>query len=130
MPFPVSDISASALNAFSVGLSVTAHNIANVNTNGFNPSHVVYETGPGDQGVRVSDVTKDTLAAPRPPMELVVQHPGGFSENIQGTVIDPSNTNLAREMVDLITTQRFFEGNAAAFHVGNEMTGALLDLKV
>ena len=50
--------SVQALQAISVSQQVSANNVANMNTSEFRSSRVEYETGPGDQGVRVREVTE------------------------------------------------------------------------
>lgn len=39
-------LGASAMSAHSGGMAVTAHNVANVNTAGFEPQRALYATGP------------------------------------------------------------------------------------
>ena len=56
-------IGASALNAFSWGTAVTAHNVANVSTAGFEPRRAVYSSNPNNQGVSFDAVLKDTGSA-------------------------------------------------------------------
>lgn len=125
MSMLVSDINATALSAFSTGLAVTAHNIANVNTHGFIPSHTTYEDLSYNHGVQVADVSKDSFA-PREPVEMMGLQTG---HGLDPLMLNPSQTDLAREMVGLVTTQRAYEANAVAFTVGDEMIGALLDIK-
>jgi flagellar basal body rod protein FlgB len=48
-----------ALRAVSVSQQVSANNVANINTNGFLPSRVDFETGPEGQGVRVQRIVEE-----------------------------------------------------------------------
>ena len=49
-------LGASAMNTHSWGMAVSAHNVANVSTPGFEPQRAVYATGPEGQGVRLDAV--------------------------------------------------------------------------
>lgn len=106
----MSDTNLSALSALSTVQEVSANNIANVNTDGFKASSVLLETGPEGQGVNVGAIQEST--AP-------------------GTVIgdvETSNTDIGREMVDMITTSHAFSANAAAIRTSEQMTGHLLNM--
>lgn len=48
-----------ALRAVSVSQQVLANNVANMNTDGFLPSRVDFETGPEGEGVRVQRIVKE-----------------------------------------------------------------------
>lgn len=106
----MSDSNLSALTAMSTRQEVTANNIANVNTDGFKSSSVALETGPGGQGVRVSAIQESSA-------------PGAVVNGIE-----TSNTDLAGEMVDMITTGHAFSANAVAIRASEEMTGHLLNM--
>lgn len=64
-------VSVSALDAFATGMQATAHNIANVNTAGFQPQAVYYADLPPHMGVRVGDITGPGPTAPRPDPDAV-----------------------------------------------------------
>jgi len=108
----MSDTSLSALSALSTVQQVSANNIANVNTEGFRASSVTLESGPGDQGVRVSAIRESSAPAP-------------FIGGVEG-----SNTDIATEMVDMITTGHAFSANTAVVRASEEMTGHLLNMIV
>lgn len=114
------DDNLSALKAFSEGVALTAHNVANVNTDGFSPVTFAYGAGPtvpGPAGSTLGNVqlqpTPPALA-PRgdsvtlfaPSLDIVDN--GG--QNIMAPVY--SNTDVGREMVNLMVGQRGFEANA------------------
>ena len=69
------NLGASAMNAHSWGMAVTAHNVANVNTAGFAPQHAVYATGPGGRGVRLDAVLQDSGVAGRFPPRSAITRP-------------------------------------------------------
>jgi flagellar basal-body rod protein FlgC len=103
----------SALNAFSVGVQGVAYNIANINTDGFRPVSVRYRSGsPADLGVWP-----------------VVTRPLPVADG-EGEPLPFSRTDPAREMVNLIVSQRSFEANAAVILAVDEMLGVLVDLRV
>ncbi|QJB57341.1 flagellar basal body rod C-terminal domain-containing protein [Pseudodesulfovibrio sp. zrk46] len=106
----MSETNLSALSALGTAQAVSANNIANVNTDDFKASSVSLETGPDGWGVRVGAIQESTNAGP-----------------IVGDV-ELSNTDLGREMVDMITTSRAFSANVAAVRVSEEMTGHLLNM--
>ena len=106
----MSDTSISALSAMGTAQEVSANNIANVNTDGFKASSVVLESGPQGQGVRVGAIRESTT-------------PGPMVNGVEG-----SNTDIASEMVGMITTGHAFSANVAAVRASEEMTGHLLNM--
>lgn len=106
----MSDVNLSALNSLGVVQQVSANNIANVNTDGFKASSVALESGPGGQGVRVSDISESS-------------GPGAIVNGVE-----TSNTDIGTEMVDMMTTGHAFSANVAAVRATEEMTGHLLNM--
>jgi flagellar basal-body rod protein FlgC len=106
------DANVSAMSALGSAHQVTANNIANVNTDGFQASRANLETGPGGEGVRVSSLTKDTSSG----------------SIFQGR--ETSNVDTAREMVGLMTTENAYAANAAVIRADDQTTGYLLDMLV
>ena len=105
----------SALGALGVKLSVTANNIANVNTDGFKKSRAILEDA-DPYGVTVSISQADT--------------PGGPVPSADGTpqMQESSNVDLGEEIVNLNLTERAFEANIKPIKAEEEMTGKLLDI--
>ncbi|MFT4302084.1 MAG: flagellar basal body rod C-terminal domain-containing protein [Desulfovibrio sp.] len=123
-------LGASAMNTHSWGMAVTAHNVANVSTAGFEPQRAVYATGPAGQGVHLDAVLQGNGAP----------NAGGTSFSAAQAVYDvtsglpleatnPSGTDLSREMVSMITNQHAYKANAAVVRTGDDMLGTLLDIK-
>lgn len=121
---------ASAMNTHSWGMAVSAHNVANVSTADFEPQRAVYATGPAGQGVRL-----DAVLQRNGPVGT-----GGTAYNAAQAVYDvtaglpleaasPSGTNLAREMVSMISTQHAYKANATTVRTADAMLGTLLDIK-
>jgi len=118
--------SVQALQAISVSQQVAANNVANVNTDEFRPSRVEYETGPGDQGVRVQEIMQNTSPAP-----LVEEYAATYDElRYEEMLLDASSTDLATEMVQMIENEQAFAANVAALHTSLDMTGVLIDMMV
>ena len=90
----------------------TAHNVANLNTDGFESVETVQQTVPGG-GVASS-----------------VQKTGDPSPVIWrgGQLVVGSNTDLVRESVNQITSLGAYRANAAVFRTADEMTEALLEI--
>lgn len=124
----VMDIPTSALGALSVSLQVSANNLANVNTNGFKQSDVRFETGPGDQGVRISEIRKD--ATPGSPVEAPVYPIVGRQYEQHSGWVESSNTDVARQFVDMINTSHAWSANAATIRTADEMMGTLINTLV
>ena len=124
----VMDIPTSALGALSVSLQVSANNLANVNTNGFKQSDVRFETGPGDQGVRISEIRKD--ATPGSPVEAPVYPIVGRQYEQHSGWVESSNTDVARQFVDMINTSHAWSANVATIRTADEMMGTLINTVV
>ncbi len=124
------NLGASAMNAHSWGMAVTAHNVANVNTAGFAPQHAVYATGSGGRGVRLDAVLQDSGVVGRLPAE-VRNNPAvsAAPASVESDFVNPGGTDLGREMTQMISTQRTYEANAQVVRTGDAMLGTLLDLK-
>jgi flagellar hook protein FlgE len=107
----------SGLSAFSTQVAVTAHNLANVNTDGFKKSRtefVAVESG----GVR-SAIQKDETAGP-----TILNNTGYGSAQLE-----LSNVDLAEETIDRIIGQRGFEANIQSLKTADGMLGTILDIK-
>ncbi len=107
----------SGLTAFSKQIEVTAHNVANINTDGFKKSHVqLVSVEPG--GV-LPVVRKDDSAGP-----TVLRDSG------DGPIqVELSNVDLGEEAVKQIFAQRGFEANISTLKTADNMLGTILDIK-
>ena len=107
----------SGLTAFSTQIDVTAHNVANVMTNGFKKSRtefVALETG----GV-LPVIQKNESAGPS------ILNNTGYGP----AQLELSNVDLGEEAVNQIIGQRGFEANLQALKTADEMLGSILDIK-
>ncbi len=128
------NIAASAMNVHSRGMAVTAHNLANVNTAGFEPQRAAYATGPQGRGVQLDAVFQGSGLAgavegqdARGPTDSASLR--GAALGLLPEAVQPSGTDLAREMTQMIATQRTYEANARVMRSGDAMLGTLLDMK-
>ncbi|HSL02224.1 MAG TPA: flagellar basal body rod C-terminal domain-containing protein [Nitrospiraceae bacterium] len=107
----------SGLSAFSRQIEVTAHNAANVMTDGFKKSRtefIAVET----EGV-LPVVLKDDSAGP------TVLRDSGYGS----TQVELSNVDLGEEAVNQIIGQRGYEANLQAVKTADDMLGRILDIK-
>ena len=105
------------LAAFATQVAVTAHNVANVNTNGFKKSQtelIAQETG----GV-LAVIQKNESAGP------AILSDTGYGP----AQLELSNVDLGEETVNRIIGQRGFEANIQAIKTADDMLGTLLDIK-
>jgi flagellar hook protein FlgE len=105
----------SAVNAFSVKMSVTANNVANVNTDGFKKSRVTLNEG------RSGGVEADLSQVDSPGFTKQTADDGQLKE------VESSNVDLAEEMTASISTQTGHKANLKAIKAHDEMLGTLLD---
>ena len=105
----------SALGALGKKLSVTANNIANVDTDGFKKSRAILQDA-DPYGVTVS-ISKGETA-------------GGVVPSGDGTALlkESSKVDLGEEIINLKLTERAFEANVKSIKAEKEMTGKLLDI--
>lgn len=102
------DIAASALNALATRQQVTANNIANVNTPGFTPGRVDMQELSG-RGV-----------------EATVRQDVGSTPSSSGET-SPSATDLSRELVHMMATQRAYDANATMLSSQAHLQGKMIN---
>ena len=124
----IGSIAASALNAFSVDMHVRAHNIANVNTNGFISQDTAFMSGPRDEGVTVASIY-NTYAPSSPQPAVITSNENGREFYVAGA-LEGNNLDLGHEFIRMIASQRAFEANAAVIRTHDDISGTFLDLKV
>ena len=122
--------SASALQVHKLKMDVTAHNVANVNTNDFQSSRVTLQdsfsrsvdnarlaTGQNQVGTGVSVASIDRNTTPGPMV------------NVNGMVETMGNTDLTAEIASMITAMRGLEANAHTFTTADETVEEIINLK-
>ncbi|MBI5633682.1 MAG: hypothetical protein HZA15_09420 [Nitrospirae bacterium] len=99
-PGNIFGIAVSALSAYRTRLNVTANNIANANTEGFRPSETM------------------------------------MNENLNGGVsaairqFDIPDVDIAKEMVDLMTTELGFKAMLKTISTEDEITSSIINIKI
>jgi len=125
---PGVDASSQALSAEKLRMELIAQNIANANTTQgpdgkpYSRKMAVFETlmneqqgtGRGAAGVRIAGIADDPN-----PGELIY-NPAHPHANAEGFLQMP-NVQMAREMVDLISSSRAYEANLKAVGTGQQM---------
>lgn len=109
----VGDIGRSGLLAASARVGRAAHNVANVNTDGFESSRVVTQEA-RDGGVTYTAVANET---PAPIYDR------------DGQQVVGSNTDLGQETVEQIGAANAFKANLAVIKTDDEMQRSLINLK-
>ncbi len=123
------DSATSGLYANAARLAVSGHNVANINTNGFqsqeiNTTDSAYINDIGT-GTRVSAV----YSPPRPG-PMVQDTTGAESGENGGTpgMVELSNTDLVRETTNQIAARNAYSVNLSTIRSTDEMTETLLDM--
>ena len=107
----------SGLTAFGKQLEVSAHNVANVNTDGFKGSRTDFVEE--QSGGVLPVVQKDNSAGP-----------AVLKDTDQGPrQIELSNVDLREEAVSQIIAQRGFEANLRTLKTADALLGSILDTK-
>lgn len=115
-------LGAGAMHSYSRGMAVTAHNIANVSTDDFTPSRAVYSTGPDGRGNVL-----DAILPVGPTVGEMADLAATDGVRSQ-TPARPSGTELARELPQMVSTQRAYEANAQVVRSADAMTATLLNI--
>lgn len=100
----------SALQVQGTRQEVTANNVANSNTGGFEPSRVISQEG-------IQGGVSGKVDTPVP------QEPIDESKNVN----QASRTNIATEMLESIQTEHTYKANLQTVGTVNTMQGSLLD---
>ena len=120
-------------------MQTTANNIANVNTNGFRASHVVLETGPNDEGVRVGAIYRDMQPGPavinhlgendvRVANDLAARYMQNTQENYDTTVAQDVDRLQQGNAADAWRVQAHREGERNVSLIRGTVEGSTTDL--
>ena len=77
----IGNVAGSALQAFSTSQQVTAHNVANINTDEFKASRTTFQENGGGGVSATASATKDTVEISREAVDLM-SNTAGFKANI------------------------------------------------
>ena len=105
--------SLSASNAYDTSTAVTAHNVANVETDNFDKSRTVFNEDSGG-GVKVT-ISK-------------VNEENPIAYQSDGTERALSNTSIAEDMTNLIKDEKGYSFNAEVIQTDDEMKGTVIDM--
>ncbi|WP_045210950.1 flagellar basal body rod C-terminal domain-containing protein [Desulfonatronovibrio magnus] len=122
-------VSAGAMSSFGLSQNITAHNVANINTDEFKSQRLDLETGPQGQGVRPAQIVEDQSMGPLVQRQQAVENEQGLMVQ-QEVAVEASNTDLAREITGMIRDERAFESNAQAIRSQENLIGVFLDKTV
>ncbi|HET98164.1 MAG TPA: flagellar biosynthesis protein FlgC [Desulfurivibrio alkaliphilus] len=108
----------SGLLALQKKTAATAHNTANVNTDGYKKVRVTLAetTPPGGVEARA-----EVVATPGP---LVQEQTAAGPE-----LVEKSNVDLAEELPNLMLSRRYYQANLKVVQTEDERLGSLLDIK-
>ncbi|MFW6415248.1 MAG: flagellar basal body rod C-terminal domain-containing protein [Thermodesulfobacteriota bacterium] len=123
--------SQSALQAFGIRQGVNAHNVANMNTPGFDAKRANMEEMQNNRGVRVQNIGEQNpdLQEQMGKTENGPENGAGDPEQDSGgSRIERSDTDLSREMVKMIENENAYSANASTVRVNQQMSGALLNM--
>ncbi len=107
--------SLSLLQAVQVRRNVSAHNTANLQTEGFKKSRVDFQEAPGG-GVRPSVSRVETPGVPLPPTQGT------------GTLGEGSNVNLVEEMTGMLVSEKMTQAAVTVIRSEDDRLGTLLDI--
>ena len=120
----------SALGAFGGNMAMLADNIANINTPHYKSGRAYYETGPQGFGVRVGEISRDTSpGAPLPALPSDTFVPG-TDAYVLAQSRQASNVQIEREFTNMIVTEHAYNANAKAIQLYEDISGAIVNLKV
>lgn len=100
----------SPVNAIQTAIQVTAHNVANSATPGFEPSRVIFQAGPAGQ------------------VQPHVEHPRHRQGDGSGDEDMPSGTDLPQELTDLAANKQFYNATLKSIRAQADSLGFLLDI--
>ena len=119
-----------AFRAFGVGLQSTAHNLANVLTNGFKAGRVTYADLPHKSGVAARGPQKLAVSGPLVPHGPGLPPPPGHNPVLPAGFVEGSTADIAMEMVNLIITSRAYQANAKVVPAVDSLLGTVINLRV
>lgn len=120
----------SAFSAYGVGMQSTAHNLANVLTNGFKAGRVTYSDLPNQSGVRANGPQPLDVQGPLVPYGPGLPTLEGQNPAVPDGFAEGSTTDIPTSMVNLIVNSRTYQANAKTVQTVDDMLGTVIDMKV
>lgn len=105
--------SVSGIEAALSVLSVSAHNTANINTDGFKKQRTSLREG-SNGGVA--------------PKIVEITEPGSFYQDADGNMVEASNVDLSEEVAGQMSAKHLLSANVAALKTSDEVQKSLLDI--
>ena len=105
----------SGIRAASLQLKVSANNISNSNTDGFQTQRVVTQAGTYGVEVKVEKIGASES-----------QH--SLDNNIDKSVSQRSNVDVVEELIEVKAAKNLFEANLKALYTQNNLLGRILDV--
>jgi len=104
----------SALRAINTSMNVSSNNVANVDTNDFKNTQAVMNEG-DKTGVVVS-LSKDATE--------------GSLKQVNDKILQTSNTDIAKEMINYIQYQNNYKANVKSIQTTDSMLGTAIDMVI
>ena len=109
--------SVAGINAFFKKMDVSAHNVANLNTDNY--KRRIPQIGQDKNGLPDTKVTTDNTPG--------LENPRKVGEP-EGSLREMSNVNYAKEAVSMIESEMGVKANVKALKIAGETFGSLLDI--
>jgi len=106
-----------ALKAFSTKIEATAHNTANIETDGYKKTRVTIEENQAHEPSARAEKTNT-------PGPIVQQQAADGSLEM----VEKSNVELTEEIPNLTLSRRFFQANLKTVQTEDQMLGSLMDI--
>ncbi|BBO15819.1 conserved hypothetical protein [Candidatus Brocadia pituitae] len=105
--------SVSGIHAALQVLNVSAHNVANMNTDGFKKQHA--NLSEGNHGRVTVNITEGA-------------DPGPLYQHANGAIVEASNVDMNEEILRQISAKHLFSANAVTLKTSAETQKGLIDL--
>ena len=119
----------SAMSAYGTRQQASAHNLANTNTNGFEPTRVTLADRADNGGVRVQDTRTETDSSTNEPQDKVTLSSRAKEAGSEDRQVreEPSETEVAKEMVRMRENREAYAANASVAQAQRQMQGSLIN---
>ena len=104
----------SGMQAASLQLKISANNISNSNTDGFQPQRVVTQAGTYGVDVKVEKIGTS-------------ESQNTLDSNVEKSVNQRSNVDVVEELIEMKAAKNLLEANLKALYTENNLLGRILD---
>ena len=132
MTTPISSTATSAMAAYGARQQASAHNLANTNTQGFEPTRVTLAEKADQNGVRVQDTRTDAAPTEAETQDTVTLSSQAQQMNQEGqrTGEETSQTDIAEEMTRMQENREAYAANTSVAQTQVRMQGTLVNQMV